>query len=167
MNSRCEPVKCYTLIMDTSTRVKKAYTQWYASGEAFMVTLTFNWGNAVSPSAARVRLRDFSRALDRQRLGGRYYQFAATDRTMFSLVPEKFEAGYPHFHGLLRVPDDSNAAFSPPDYASFVIGCWKQVTPSGTNVLKPLRDEGALCYATKETAMNSDNAVHSFDFWAA
>ncbi|MNS34785.1 hypothetical protein D3C72_669200 [compost metagenome] len=153
--------------MVTNSVVKRAFTGWYASGVSFMVTLTFNWGSAVSPHAARARLREFSRALDRRRLGGRFYQFAAADRTMFSLVPEKFDAGYPHFHGLIRVPDDQNATRPPRDYPAFITDCWKEVTPSGTIALAPLRDDGALFYATKETAMNSDEAVHSFDFWSA
>lgn len=142
-----------------------AWTSMFAGGTSFYVTLTFNWRGDVRPSSATSVLRDLSYKLDSARLGGRFYEFGVPDRTLFLLIPEKLDS-YPHYHGLVMAPDDTHARQPQPDFPTFLQSCWKLVAPGGSFNCQPLRDVGALNYATKETDLNSDLAVCSFQFWS-
>lgn len=129
------------------------------------MTLTFNLRGVTVRPIARERLKRFSRELDERRLGGRYYEAAVRRRALFLLVPEKEDCAMLHYHGLFREPDDSASLFTPASYPEFLTACWREVVPSGTCDVQPLRDVGALRYATKETWLNSNDVICSEEFW--
>lgn len=148
---------------------KQLNSKWFElfnRGELYFVTLTFNWRDGVRLASATGALRDLSHDLDEARLGGRFYRYGAPDRTLFLMMPEKFDS-YPHFHGLCMRPDDAKARVPVADFPAHIEHCWRRVVPGGTVDCKALRSAGSLDYATKETGVMSDNAVCSFQFWSA
>lgn len=147
-------------------QLNRNWTELFSRGESYFVTLTFNWRGMVRPASAVAALRDLSHDLDAVRLGGRFYNYGAPDRTLFLVVPEKFDS-YPHFHGLFMRPDDANARQPVTDFPAHIEHCWKRAVSGGTVNCQALRSAGALDYATKENGVMSDDAVCSFQFWSA
>ncbi len=149
----------------TKQTLIRGWSDLFSRTTSFFTTLTFNWRGNVSARAAKRALNDFSYQLDSRRLGSRFYEFGHPQRTLFFFVPEKLTS-YPHYHGLVMVPDDSGARCPAPNYASYMEQCWADVVPSGTCWSVPFNDSGALEYATKETDLNHDLSVCSLELWS-
>jgi hypothetical protein len=150
-----------------SSRLKTAYFSWLLERPAFAITLTFNWLGNVAVRSAEQTIRDFGALIDRARLGNRFYKKPAESRTKFILIPEKFSAGYPHYHGVIQCPPADGSRTAAHEYRAVVEEAWKAVVPSGTIRLEAIHDaEGWAHYVTKETGMNYDGAVHSYDHWS-
>lgn len=157
-----------SFLMSRSIQAKLTdrWSQFFLSQESYFVTLTFNWRGRVTAASAVRALRDLSHRLDADRLGGRFYEFGSPDRTLFVLVPEKFDS-YAHYHGLVMRPDDARAKNPVQDFPELLAKSWSAVVPGGSFDCQPLRSGGALDYATKETAITSDHVVGSFEFWGS
>lgn len=138
----------------------------FTSSDSYFVTLTFNWRGFVTPSAMRQALGSFGRRLDEHRLGKRFYNYEARQRTLFVFVPEKVES-YPHYHGLVARPDDTKALRAVADFPSLMQSCWTAVVPAGVCNVRPLKDAGALDYASKERTLLDDHVIVASDFWNA
>lgn len=143
-----------------------AWTSFFQEDQSYFVSLTFNLRGLANMPTAKTRIRGFSRELDQRRLGQRFYERPASERILFMLIPEMQDCAMLHFHGALRLPDDRRAIRTPADYPTYIAQCWRNVVPSGTCDVQPLRDAGALLYATKETFLSSDDVICSFDLWS-
>ena len=150
----------------TRKSIIAGWSDVFSRTASFFTTLTFNWRGDMSARAARHALNDFSFQLDSKRLGSRFYQFGHPHRTLFFFVPENFQS-YPHYHGLIMVPDDSKSRHAVSNYSAFMEECWSDVAPSGTCWSVPFNDSGALEYATKETDLNHDLSVCSLELWSS
>ena len=98
-------------------------------------------------------------------MGKRFYEFGHPQRTLFVFAPEKM-ASYPHFHGLVREPDDSNSLRPVSDFPAHLKASWQAVVPAGNCHIVDLKDEGAMLYASKETGLDHDFTACSVDFWS-
>lgn len=151
----------------SNSGLKSAYIYWLLDRPAFAITLTFNWVGEIAARSAEQAIRDFGALIDRARLGSRFYKKPAEVRTRFILIPEKFSMGYPHYHGVIQCPAAEGSRMAPHEYPAAVEDAWRTVAPSGTIRLEPIHDaDGWAHYMTKETGMNYDGVVHSFDHWS-
>lgn len=148
-------------------RLTEAYIGWLMQRPVYAVTLTFNWLGFVTPVSAEEKIREFGSFIDRVRLGRRFYKKPVGSRTKFILIPEKFTGGYPHYHGVIQCPPEDGARVTVADHAALFEEAWRTVVPSGTVRLEPVHDaEGWGRYITKETGMNFEGTVHSYDQWS-
>lgn len=143
----------------------REWSSFFAELTSYFVTLTFNWKGSYCDRSCANSLKSLSRALDEKRLGGRFYEHTFPDRTLFFFIPEKLDS-YAHYHGLVREPDNRSARNVTLSFTDLLADCWREVSPAGNIDVQPLRDEGALFYASKETSLDSDQAIFSFDYWS-
>lgn len=114
------------------------------------ITIVFNRSNLTLPTAEKSVL-EFFRLEDRRRLGGRYYAKPERQRSMVLLSPEKFREGHPHYHGLIRLPEEYRYAGGAADYEAQLDRTFSKVFPGGSIRLSNLDDpEGWVAYASKE-----------------
>jgi hypothetical protein len=155
-------------VVMNSSKLRSAYFTWLLDRPSFAITLTFNWLGDIAARSAEQKIREFGAFIDRARLGKRFYRKPAEARTKFMLIPEKFSAGYPHYHGVIQCPLADGSRTAPHEYQAAVEDAWRAVAPSGTIRLEPIHDaDGWAHYVTKETGMNYDGVVHSFDHWSS
>ena len=153
--------------MTNSKRLVTAYIEWLMERPAYAITLTFNWLGRVTPISAEQAIKEFGAFVDRARLGKRFYKKPVGARTKFILVPEKFSGGYPHYHGVIQCPTEDGTSIAVADHAALFEEAWRAVVPSGTVRLEPVHDaEGWGRYITKETGMNFERTVQSYDNWS-
>lgn len=150
-----------------SKRLTTEYIEWLMQRPVYAITLTFNWLGRVTPVSAEQTIKEFGAFIDRTRLGKRFYRKPVDDRTKFILVPEKFAGGYPHYHGVIQSPLEAGARTTAADDAALFEEAWRAIVPSGNVRLTPVHDPaGWGRYITKETGMNFEGTVHSYDQWS-
>ena len=151
-----------------SKNLVTAYIEWLMERPSYAITLTFNWLGGIMPASAEEKIREFGAFIDRARLGSRFYKKPVEARTKFILVPEKFGGGYPHYHGVIQCPPEDGTSIAGADHAALFEEAWRAVVPSGTIRLEPVHDtEGWGRYITKETGVNFERTVHSYDQWSS
>lgn len=146
-------------------RLNENWFDLFNTGSSYFLTLTFNYSGLTTRQAAYSAVSRFARNLDYGRLGNRFYERPVSQRTLFVLVPEKFDS-YSHFHGAIKIPDDTNVRGGVADYPEYWDRNWKAIVPSGTTDFKPMISKGAISYSTKITSINNDDVLASFQFWS-
>jgi hypothetical protein len=148
--------------MLTKDAVISGWIEYYALKNPLAVTFVFNW-NTANTYKANNKLREFHKVIDEERLGCRFYKRKPERRLDFLVAPEKFQAGHPHYHGLMSLPFDELERRGVPGAIQHYQAAWKAVVPSGGLHIEPVWDlEGWIAYSSKENCLAaSDLAVWS------
>lgn len=131
-------------------RIVKECVDWYSPNPA-AISIVFN-RSSFSHSATKAIVKNFQANVDERRLGGRFYQKPPNDRLAILASPELFDAGHPHYHGLIRLPADDLERCGFEGLASLYNEQFAAIHAGGSLLIKPLTDpEGWVAYCSKET----------------
>lgn len=127
-----------------------AYIELHSPNPA-AISVVFNRGS-FSHCATRAVVKRFQAEVDERRLGGRWYQKPASERLTILASPESFEAGHPHYHGLIRLPADDLERYGFEGIAALYNEQFAAIHDGGSLLIKPLTDpERWVSYCSKET----------------
>lgn len=148
--------------MSTRDAVINGWGKHYAPNNPLAVTFVFNWAST-SQFKAKSKLQIFQKIIDEDRLGPRFYKRKAGRRLDFLVAPEKFQAGHPHYHGLMALPADDLDRRGVTGAMQHYRDTWKAVVPSGGLHIEPVWDlPGWIAYSSKENSLSeSDIAIWS------
>lgn len=132
------------------SRIVKECIDWYSPNPA-AISIVFN-RSSFSHSATKAIVKKFHVSVDERRLGGRYYQKHPRDRLAILASPELFDAGHPHYHGLIRLPTDDLERYGFEGLAALYNEQFAAIHEGGSLLIKPLTDpERWVAYCSKET----------------
>lgn len=124
----------------------------------YAITLVFNRSNLGKQKGSEI-LREFHRLVDKDRLGGRYYEKPESERLWLRVAPEKWDT-HPHFHGLIVLPEDQIADYGLDAVCEKYEAIWNEVCPGGSLRIEALSDgPGWVSYASKENSLASSLTV--------
>lgn len=122
------------------------------------ITFVFNQKN-LGRTKGYEALREFHRLVDKDRLGGRYYEKSESERLWFRVVPEKWDV-HPHFHGLIVLPKEQVAEHGFDAICEKYEAIWNELYPGGSLRIEALHDgPGWVSYASKENSLTSSLTV--------
>lgn len=128
----------------------QAYIELHSPNPA-AISIVFN-RSSFSHSAAQAVVKRFQAEVDERRLGGRWYQKPTSERLAILASPELFEAGHPHYHGLIRLPADDLERYGFEGVAALYNEQFAAIHEGGSLLIKPLTDpERWVAYCSKET----------------
>lgn len=127
-------------------------------------SFVFNYNRSNFP-LCREKLKEFGREVDYNAFGSRFYKRSLQERMLFVVAPEMFDAGHPHFHGLLKFNSRHLDERGPLVSMLLYEDIWQRVVPGGSALFKYMHAPREWCaYSTKETSFADDKAIWSCDF---
>lgn len=144
---------------------KQFYTHsYYTNRNPYAITFVSN-----KPDSYRKfedRLKKFHLKVDTYRFGRGVHRNRNCDRLDFWVVPEKFDAGHPHYHGFLSMPCTGRGFVfgTPIERKLQILECiWSKVSPGGSIDLQAIYNaEGWERYSSKENSLaTSDRSIWS------
>ncbi len=111
-------------------------------------------------------LRKLGQRIDKRRLGGRFYNRPPDERLLFHVAPELFNAGHPHYHGLIRLPQDDLIEFGFDGVAALYREEFARIQEGGSLRVTPLTEAPRwISYCSKEgDLVSGEHVVSSQEF---
>ena len=144
--------------------VTSGLLDWLSPNPA-AITIVFNRRH-ISRQQARTSLRTLGQRIDKRRLGGKFYRRPPNERLLFHVAPELFTAGHPHYHGLIRLPQDDLNEFGFDGVAALYQEEFAGIQEGGSlHVTRMTDPQGWISYCSKDgDLVSGERIVSSHDF---
>lgn len=144
--------------------VTSGLLDWLSPNPA-AITIVFN-RSYVSRHQARASLRTLGQRIDKRRLGGKFYRRPPNERLLFHVAPELFTAGHPHYHGLIRLPQDDLNEFGFDGVTALYREEFARIQDGGSLLIAPLTDaQRWISYCSKDgDLVSGEHIVSSHEF---